>query len=981
MAKVVLPAKSAGEWINWRASWIWTEDEAQPKNAYIYARKTFELSARPNSAKLYCSADSRYRLYVNGTHVGQGPVPSTPAAFYVDSYDVTALLKEGVNCIALLVHHLGEGTYSYIPTQPGLICQLETADQVIGTDTTWKALSAPDWTNQGQRISKRLGFQEVYDARLSLGDWPLPDFYDGGWKDASVVGEADAKPWGKLIPRESPYLVEEIITPHAIVGAYVCPPLPHDVQAPEMAYFMAREELTPLPPRGAHNLQGLVKSRGRTPMIQPPRSAGGASIILDFGKEVTGQVEIALSGWGGGIVDIGYSERLDDGRVRPDRSRMRYTDRYIMRSGVQGWRSFGQRAFRYMQIDFRESPRPVGIEYVRVVQQTQASGAGRFESNEKLLNEIWNAGAYTTRLCMQETFINCPWRERAQWWGDARLMSQVAYYTSGDISLLRQGIRQIAASQREDGSVLGLYPASVDRLVPDYAALWVLSVWEYYAWTGDRQFLAELYPAVTRCLDWFGRFARWDGLLCDVIGDTFIDWAEIDKRGVSTALNCLYYEALHRAGLMAAAIEMHEAAEQHQAAASNMRVAINRYLWSSACGLYVDNRQDSSPEQFSVQTNILAVLFDIPDHYRKITICRRLLCPEWQEKLATPYFGSYFVEILCRTEFYQEALDMIRNRWGDMLKAGATTYWERFTPDFGLCHGWSAGPTRHLSAEFLGVRPVAGGPKVRIAPQPVDLKWARGIVPTPYGNVEVDWKREQHRFAMRMRIPEGMTAEVIAPNGLLSKVTMDGEEYTERLITIDPGDHELRVEYKPQRKVREIPLRSRRKAEESQVELLPSGETPYPERRYRRGSRRKEQPIAVLEQTPKAEDEPVEERPQESTARRKRRRKPTEQTMEPVAVVTVQSNEPVSIPVEEPKQSVGEKRPNRRPRRTNTHTNITAELRPVANIAEPEPSSEPPMVTHDTQPEQPVKRTVRRRRRTRRVPTHEDSPSGTSDIE
>lgn len=905
MAIIRPPADNAGERIDWRALWIWAAGEAKPRNAYLYARKTFILKDAPQSAVLHCSADSRYRLHVNGSYVGQGPVPSTRGSVYYDTYDVAPLLQEGENSIALLIHHLGEGTYSCDPVRAGLICQLEADGEIIGTDETWKLLPAADWTNEGWRISKRLGFQEVYDARLHPGDWQIAEFYEGNWQDAIVVAAANEEPWGWLLPREIPYLIEEEIDPKAVLGSYVCPPLPERVKPSDMASFMAREELTPLPPRAAHNIDGLTKRRRRTPVIHPPRGAGG-SIILDFGKEVNGHVELSLSGWGGTVVDIGYAERLEDGRVRPDRARMRYTDRYIMRSGLQTWRSFGQRAFRYMQIDFRESPRAVGIEYVRVIQTTQPAGAGRFECNDKLLNDIWTTGSYTARLTMQEIYLSCPWRERAQWWSDARITSQIAYYTSGDLSLLRQGLRQFAAAQRPDGSIPGICPAAISRVIPDYSAFWILSVWEYYAWTRDREFLAEMYPHVARSIEWFRQFARPDGMLSNVPGEIFIDWAQIEKRGVVTALNCLYYESFHRAGMMAAALEKPEDIAVYEFAASAVRYSINRYLWSQIRGLYVDNRWDSSPDVFSAQSNILAVLFDIPDHYRKAAICRQLLEAEWQAKLETPYFTSYFVEILCRTGFYQEALDMIRKRWGEMLKAGATTFWERFTPEYSLCHVWSTGPTRHLSAEFLGVRPVAAEAKIRIAPQPADLKWAKGLVPTPYGNVEVDWRRENRRFSMQVTIPVGMTAEILAPNGQTAGVWLDGEERTERLIQVGAGKHELRVQYRAEQ-TREIRTRKKPGPEESTVEVLPQGGLLREERGRRRTRRRVEKPkpaVAEPAAEQKLEKPPVEAEKQlaepapAAKTHRGRRRKPTETAAPAAAPATIKAS-PEPEPVQE----------------------------------------------------------------------------------
>ena len=56
---------------------------------HVYFRKTFELPSQPRNAPAYVTADSRYRLYVNGKFVGRGPVRSYPRFQYYDVYDLS----------------------------------------------------------------------------------------------------------------------------------------------------------------------------------------------------------------------------------------------------------------------------------------------------------------------------------------------------------------------------------------------------------------------------------------------------------------------------------------------------------------------------------------------------------------------------------------------------------------------------------------------------------------------------------------------------------------------------------------------------------------------------------------------------------------------------------------------------------------------------------------------------------------------------
>lgn len=120
------------------------------------------------------------------------------------------------------------------------------------------------------------------------------------------------------------------------------------------------------------------------------------------------------------------------------------------------------------------------------------------------------------------------------------------------------------------------------------------------------------------------------------------------------------------------------------------------------------------------------------------------------------------------------SLNCIRDYYGAMLKAGATTFWEDFNLDWlvpgasiekivskkeqdihgqngaycyqgyrhSLCHGWSAGPTPWLSQTVLGIKVLeAGGTRVKITPNLGDLDWAQGEYPTPHGLISVKHKK------------------------------------------------------------------------------------------------------------------------------------------------------------------------------------------------------------------------------------------------
>jgi len=50
-----------------------------------------------------------------------------------------------------------------------------------------------------------------------------------------------------------------------------------------------------------------------------------------------------------------------------------------------------------------------------------------------------------------------------------------------------------------------------------------------------------------------------------------------------------------------------------------------------------------------------------------------------------------------------------------------------------------------------------------IEPQPGDLTWAEGRVPTPYGPIKVKWKKTPQGLCLEIEVPNGATGSVGLP--------------------------------------------------------------------------------------------------------------------------------------------------------------------------------------------------------------------------
>lgn len=538
-----------------------------------------------------------------------------------------------------------------------------------------------------------------------------------------------------------------------------------------------------------------------------PGEEHGAYAVIDFGKEVTGFPVLEIGGaTGGEIVDVGYSEFLSGpdgsvlspaegtlGVVNCDRAAVHYADRYICKPGAQQFRTFDKRAFRFMQVDVRRLSRPLRIGPVSLLLSTYpVEYRGQFECADPILNRIWEVGRWTVQLNMEDAYTDCPWRERGQWWGDARIQALVNYYAFGDLALIRHGLRTIAHSQDAEGWTRGIYPTDWSyAILPTFSLLWIISLLDYLRYSGDRALPGECLPQVEGVLEACGRYRAEHGLLRDMPHWLFVDWAGVDTTGESASVNALYYGALRAAAEIARFLDRPELVGKYAAIAEEVRSGMKRTLWDNEHKCFRESwRGGALSKEISEQANCWAVAFGAVEKELAVDVMKAIT----QEKQAsvligTPYFAFYMLDSLCRAGEHSQFLEYIRSRWSPMLRWGATTWWEMWQTNASLCHGWSSAPTYFLQSEILGIKPQRPGwEEISIEPHPADLPWARGTVPSPLGPISVEWKKEKG-FTLRIDVPA--KTRIRLPGSEWGTVEVqrvsDGRECTFERLTDDQG--------------------------------------------------------------------------------------------------------------------------------------------------------------------------------------------------
>jgi alpha-L-rhamnosidase len=563
-------------------------------------------------------------------------------------------------------------------------------------------------------------------------------------------------------------------------SGYAVDPVPHLLANGEdtfMPQFAKRESEAYSVPAGLQRIAVASSDPGVVPVFE----SGDTEFMLDFGKEWSGYLEFELEAEAGVTVDWYGIEYRKDAYVQHTYG-VDNTLRYVTREGYQRYESPVRRGFRYLIVTVRDAKKPVLVHGVRFVQSNYpAPEIGVFQCSDDRLGRVWDISKHTTKLCMEDTFVDCPTYEQAFWVGDSRNEALVNYYTFGGTDIVERCLRLVPGSEFQTPLLGDQVPSAWSSVIPNWTFFWIVACREFAEHTGNRLFAAEILPSILATLSEYSKHLNADDLL-DMMGWNLLDWAPIDQPddGIVTHQNVMLKKALEEAAAIAEFAGVPEQGKECSELAARMKSAINRHLWSEERQAYLDCIHPGGRRStiFSMQTQVMALLTGVAESDRYETLNGYLTAtPEGFVPIGSPFMSFFYYETLMRSGNVQWMLDDIRANYGFMLDNDATTCWEMYghtkmnrANENDLtrshCHAWSAAPGYFLGAYVIGVRPAAPGwAKVIIEPMNGDLIWAKGTVPLPQGGcIDVAWKAEKGQISsLVVTAPELIELDIRVP--------------------------------------------------------------------------------------------------------------------------------------------------------------------------------------------------------------------------
>ncbi len=699
---------------DWKAKWIWLNEEKKSKNAWLCFNKKINLTELPKKLVAKIAAENKYWLYINGKCViregglKRGP---SPTGCYYDEVDISKQLVKGENLISVLVWYWGnESSYSSSDAgQGGLLFEAENDDISIISDNSWRVMKNPAFIEDMGKLQPNYRLPEsnvYYDARKEIADWNKLDFDFSHWADADEYSLGGEGYWGETYCRDIPLFKDFGLKNYENSKEF------------EGVSFRLNKKITLKVPYNAQ----------LTPYLEVEARAG-KKIVITTENTCTGSIHST----------------------------------YVTKDGVQAFESPAWFNGEQITYEIPSGVKIISLKYRESGYNTEFCGS--FFCENSGMNTLWQKSLRTLYVTMRDNFMDCPDRERAQWWGDVtnEMMLTVYSLAPSSYQLYRKGVSTMLSYIDPKTKVLQtVVPIKNDYFeLPCQQLAGVGGFWTYFMYTGDKEFIKSVYRA---SVDYINLWKMQNNGLVEHRSGSW-DWQDWgDKIDVAPLENAWYYYALTAVKNMAQLLSDGNAADEFEYRMKSLYIAYQT-LWTGEGYRSPDNNG------YDDRGNAVAVLSGLcpEENYGKI---KDIL---FGTRNSSPYMEYYVLESLCKAGEFALAEQRMCERYSEMIDEDYTTLWENWIKKDGTSnHAWSGGPLVIMSKHIAGIKPLSAGyEKIEIKPQYNLHKSISCTVPAIIGDIRLDIAADSEKTAINLEYPQN--AEVVLHIPENAVVTANGK--------------------------------------------------------------------------------------------------------------------------------------------------------------------------------------------------------------
>lgn len=247
------------------------------------------------------------------------------------------------------------------------------------------------------------------------------------------------------------------------------------------------------------------------------------AILLDFGKELHGGVQLVTGAWPSHKpvkIRLRYGESVSEAMSDIDGKGGATNDHAIRDQELilpwLGVYETGNSGFRFVRIDLLDTDAILELKEVRAISiMRDIPYRGSFQCNDEKLNTIWRTGAYTVHLNMQNHLWDGIKRDRLVWIGD----SYPEVMTVNSVF----GYNEVVPKSLDLMRDITPLPHWMNAGFSSYSIWWLLCHYEWYRYHGNKAYLEQSRDYITALLRQLMTQIAPDGQEC-LDGTRFLDW-------------------------------------------------------------------------------------------------------------------------------------------------------------------------------------------------------------------------------------------------------------------------------------------------------------------------------------------------------------------------------------------------------------------------------------------------------------------------
>ena len=542
---------------------VWEKNKETEMNYHLLFRSIVSASDIQNGvAKIALTASNMYQLFVNGQFVSEGPARAGHGYYRVDEIDISKYLTAEENVIAIYVASYYIKNF-YLIKQPGFLCaEILCGDKVLAATGScnlgFEAMYHCARFRKVARYSYQRPFCEAYD---------LDEEYQLVLSNASKViptvelVEVEQK---DFIEREVPYPCYDFIAAKKLVAKGTITFEEEPIKPvrttrifmpdPELSFKRAELEISNCDEisKGIYHIEeGSAKEQEFLPLELDANTFG----ILELPTEKTGFITVELEVTEDAQFMVGFDEILTEGDVALFRMQAINSVIWKLKKGKYSLITNEPYSMKYLKLINKSENAVVKIGKIGITEFAFDYHDEGLQSDNAVLNRIYDAGVETFRQNTLDIYMDCPSRERAGWLCDSFFTSRVEYELTGKSQVEKNFLENFIISKEFNGVHEGMlpmcYPSDFTSIsyIPQWAMWYVLELEEYLGRTGDQQFVSDAQARVQALLAYFEQYENKDGLLEQLPSWNFVEWSKANDfvKDVNYPTNMLYARMLRAA--------------------------------------------------------------------------------------------------------------------------------------------------------------------------------------------------------------------------------------------------------------------------------------------------------------------------------------------------------------------------------------------------------------------------------------------------